>query len=260
MSFFSFRLKCPHCRSDSTFRIGSLFSPAECAEDAKYFSIAALCGHVTCYGPVGLRVEARNREMVWQAAFVICKGMHVTHGTPQDITPFIRILHQWPPEPMPDVPEFLPKKVANAFIQAEETRIAGQNLLSGIGYRTALDLATKGLGPLSDPNKIEMLGRRLGRLSDEGVLAPAIGEWAEHIGYLGNSSTHDGDELSNAELDDLANLTKMTLIYIVTLPETINRMRGEPTSDGGAIDPDSVAKKTARWLNFSPKLGRKKKK
>lgn len=191
---------------------------------------------------------------------MIARGLPITHGIPQDITPFIEILEQWPPEPLPDIPEFLPKKVSNAFIQAEETRLGGQNLLSGVGYRTALDLATKNINPLADPNKIEMLGRRLGRLSNEGLLAPAIGEWAEHIGYLGNVATHDGDELSNAELDDLANLTKMTLIYLVTLPEMIKRMRGEDTADNGQLDPDSVAQKTARWLNFSPKLGKRKKK
>lgn len=196
--------------------------------------------------------------MVFQAALMIVRGLPITHGIPQDITPFIEILEQWPPEPQPDIPELLPPKVANAFTQAEMTRFSGQNLLSGMGYRTALDLATKDLNPLGDAKKIEMLGARLGRLSKEGLLTQSIGEWAEHIGFLGNTSTHDGDELSNSELDDLSNLTKMTLIYLITLPETVKRLRGHATENGEPLDPESIARRVKRWMSFKPRLSKGK--
>ncbi|MBY4641491.1 DUF4145 domain-containing protein [Gluconacetobacter entanii] len=257
MSFFSFRLKCPHCRSESTFRIGSIFSPVDCADDAKVYSVAALCGHVTCYGPVGLRIRPLEPHMVWDAACLYKSGQLRNLGTPQDITPFIEILEQWPPEPQPDIPEFLPPKVAQAFTEAEATRLGGQNLLSAVGYRSALDLATKGINPPPEGKRIEMLGARLGRLCREGLLTPSIGEWAEHIGFAGNASTHDGDALSNAELDELSNLTKMVLIYLITLPEAVKRMRGEHTENGGQMDPETIATRIGRWLSFQPRLNKR---
>lgn len=258
MSRFSYRLKCPHCRSDSTFLISDIFTVAQHADDAKIFSISSLCGHLTCHQPVGLRVQAINPDRLFEAG-QITRGYPLATGgrAMQDITPFFRILNQYPPEPSPDIPDFLSDKVKRAFTQAEQTRLAGQNLLSSIGYRSALDLATKDINPPENPIKIEMLGPRLGRLSREGFLTKSLGEWAEHIGYLGNASTHDGEELSNAELDELAMLTKMTLIYLVTLPETVNRLRGTPKSDSSDIDQETIAQRLSRWITFKPRLSKK---
>ncbi|MCP1243261.1 DUF4145 domain-containing protein [Acetobacter lambici] len=254
MSQFSFRLKCPYCRSDSTFQISSIFTPAAQQEDAKYYSVSAICGHYTCYGPVALRTVAIDHDRMWQAANILRYNNIPYAPHTQDISPYFRILEQWPPEPAPDIPDFLSDKVANVFQQAEETRFGKQNLLSAIGYRSALDLATKDVSPLPDSTKIEMLGARLGRLSKEGHLTQSLGEWAEHIGFLGNASTHDGDQLTNSELDELAMLTKMTLIYLFTLPETIKRLRGTPTIGHSDIDPESLAARFKRWIGFKPRL------
>lgn len=202
---------------------------------------------------------AINLDRMWQAANIL-RYNNIPH-TPhtQDISPYFRILEQWPPEPAPDIPDFLSAKIANVFQQAEETRLGKQNLLSAIGYRSALDLATKDISPLPDPTKIEMLGARLGRLSKEGYLTQSLGDWAEHIGFLGNASTHDGDQLTNSELDELAMLTKMTLIYLCTLPETIKRLRGIPTKGRVDIDPESLAVRLKRWTGFKSKLGKQRK-
>lgn len=250
MSYFTIKMLCPHCRHDATLQVTGirmLPDPAECGDA---YGVTAFCGYEACRGPIAMKLFSEHE-------YVQAASTGVRPSLPQSLTNVIEIAEVWPPQPTPDVPAFMHPSINGAFLEAEETRIGGQKRLSAIGYRTVIDLATKQISPPADATKIEMLGARLGRLSREGHLTPSIGEWAEHIGFLGNAATHDCDELSNSELDELANLTKATLIYLISLPEAVKRLRGQPTDVDEQLDPATLAQRLTRWMSFKPRLGRK---
>jgi Domain of unknown function (DUF4145) len=46
-----------------------------------------------------------------------------------------------------------------------------------------------------------------------------------YIRLLGNEAAHDEKEPEQQEIDDLANLTRMTLVYLFEMPERVRRLR-----------------------------------
>ena len=106
----------------------------------------------------------------------------------------------------------------------------GNNDGAGMLYRRVLDIATKELDP-SLAGK--WLAQRLRDLTAAKRLTPDISDWASRIKALGDEAAHEEDEPTSAEVADMANLTRMALVYLFEMPKKIADMR-TPAASGGA--------------------------
>ncbi|WP_418610197.1 DUF4145 domain-containing protein [Gluconobacter cerinus] len=135
-----------------------------------------------------------------------------------------------PSYPTPDIPEYLPQTIERSFAEAERSRISGNILAAGMTYRRALEMATK--DKARDLPERKILAQRIELLAKENRLTPALADWANHIKDLGNEAAHDEDEPTEADINALAALTRMTLIYLYEMPERVRRMREEAREQG----------------------------
>lgn len=139
-----------------------------------------------------------------------------------DVTSIFVVKDIWPKPDKPSAPMYLPSAVESAFLEAEDSRLRGNRASAGAMYRKALDVATKRLDPsITDLN----LAPRLRRLAQAQRLTPDIADWADRIRLLGNSAAHDDETPGEADIADLANLSRMALIYLFEMPEHIRIMR-----------------------------------
>ncbi len=124
------------------------------------------------------------------------------------------------PKPKPtEVPEHLPPAVARAFKEGCEILTASPSGACA-QFRRALELGLKDLSPDIDAF---MLEKRINRMADQGMLTPAIKEWAHKLRLDGNSAIHDLEETTTKEAMELENLTRFILIYLYSLPERIKQ-------------------------------------
>lgn len=97
-------------------------------------------------------------------------------------------------------------------------------------YRRALEMATK--DKARDLPERKILAQRIELLAKENRLTPALADWANHIKDLGNEAAHEEDEPTEPDINALASLTRMTLIYLYEMPERVRRMREEAQEQG----------------------------
>ena len=139
----------------------------------------------------------------------------------KDITDLFNGAKVYPPRRRPEAPQYVSPEVERAFLQGERNRLRGDLDAAGAMYRKALDVATK----QKAPDIKGMLQQRLAGMSKAGMLTPEITDWADQIRLLGNEASHDLDEPTKEETESLANLTRMTLIYLFEMPERVRLMR-----------------------------------
>ena len=152
-------------------------------------------------------------------------------GYSGDVMEFVRSIEIWPKPLSYVAPIGLSTNVERPFLQGEDNRARGNLEAAGAMYRKALDTASKELGV--DLKKTRNLQHRLRLLLEADKLTPAIADWADHIRLLGNDATHEEDVPTQTEIDDLANLTRMALIYLFEMPKRIADMRAATGSAGG---------------------------
>ncbi|WP_198150436.1 DUF4145 domain-containing protein [Gluconobacter cerinus] len=139
-----------------------------------------------------------------------------------------------PAPPNPDVPEFLPNVVERAFLEGERSRIGRNLTAAGMVFRKALENATRQKATEAGITE-NNLKRRIEKLAAAQKLTPDIAEWADHIRIIGNEAAHDEDEPTEADINALAALTRMTLIYLYEMPERVRRMREEAREQGAEV-------------------------
>jgi hypothetical protein len=131
----------------------------------------------------------------------------------------------WPDIPKPNLPEFLPPEVERIYLQAERNfAVAGNEDAAGTMYRKALDIGLKAISP----SLTGMLGPKIKKLTENGVLTNDIAAWSDQVRELGNEAAHDAPQPTREDITDLRNFAEMVLRYLFTLPNMVRKRRGEP--------------------------------
>lgn len=192
--------------------------------DGGVYSVAALCRN--CMKSVGFLVDANP------AGSLIGVADDRLFQSDYDVTDLCVILEIWPEPPKPLLPDYLSENVARAFYQAEDNRFRRNWDAAGIMFRKVLETSMKELGVECQDAKT--LYQRIRVLKDNGRLTADLADWADHIRLLGNGAAHDVEEPDEAEITELADLTRMLLIYLFEMPGRIAAMRAQ-AAVGGAV-------------------------
>ena len=157
------------------------------------------------------------------------------------ISKLIVIEQLWPEAPKPNVPDYLPADVESMMLEAEEVRL-GKNFRSARAtYRTVLDIATKELCPTRRGKRLRLIDR-IDRLAKEHRITPALAEWAHAVRAITNESAHTAELVSREEAAEVAEITRMMLVYLFELPERVRLASKKRTANGpAAIATDGTA-------------------
>lgn len=209
-------LDCPHCST----RCVTIDISGSCASSNKVWSFVGFCRR--CHLGISLAVDAIQMQMHFGIS-----DLERLVASSQDLTPAAKILEIWPHYPEPSVPQGLPPDAERAFREAETNRAAKQNESAAMMYRKALERGVKRLHGFENAldEKSATLAGVVKQLGKENKLTPDIAEWADHVRFLGNDGAHEENPPTDGEIDDLANLTRMALVYLFEMPERVALLR-----------------------------------
>ncbi|MFT8863223.1 MAG: DUF4145 domain-containing protein, partial [Acetobacter fabarum] len=143
----------------------------------------------------------------------------------KSITDKIAITDYWPKSSIKDPPAYTSPNVKRIFLQAEHNKAQRNWDAAGIMYRKALETATKELG--ANLNAESNLMKRIDLLAANGRLTKDLAKWAHQVRIIGNQTAHEECEPEAKDVLDLANLTRMLLIYLFELPGRVAAMRSQ---------------------------------
>jgi hypothetical protein len=130
----------------------------------------------------------------------------------------------WPSRPEPAAPPHTPKPVARRFLEGEDA-FARRNWNSAVAmYRSALDIATKGME--GAPANATFF-KRLEWLHENHKITPDIRSWADHVRVEGNAALHDPEEFGEGDAKALRFFIEMFLRYIFEMPGAVEEFRGK---------------------------------
>lgn len=138
-----------------------------------------------------------------------------------DVTRYCDQIQTSPKRPSPNALQYLDADIEETYTEAEENRIDKRIRSAATGYRTVLELAMNKIAPDIKGNLFE----RLGKLQDANKLPAEMTDWAHNIRIFGNEAVHEGAKASPEDVEDLANITKIILIYLFEMPERVRLMR-----------------------------------
>lgn len=202
-----FKTNCPHCATnDVGFTVRATYK-YETGESI------ALCSCGFCNKPITLQVGT------------IESGLEQYGG---DISGRFYVSNIWPTAEDLTAPRHTPPAVANRFIEGEDAfRRARWNSAVAM-YRSALDIATKGLPDV--PAGLTFY-KRLIWLHENHVITSQMKEWADHVRVEGNEALHDPDDFTEADATPLRLFTETFLRYIYELPGEVAAFRAESPPD-----------------------------
>jgi hypothetical protein len=146
-------------------------------------------------------------------------------NSPGEIEPQWTVPLVWPSRRKPSAPAHTPAPVASRFVQGENAYQNGDWNAAAAMYRSALDVATKGM---PDVPKGETFFKRLQWLNDHHRITPEIRAWGDTVRIEGNDALHGDDEFSEADTKPLRLFTEMFLRYVFELPGEVAAFRGGP--------------------------------
>lgn len=192
---------CPHC---DTKRAGFTFLTEAPAKENSLETWNVLFGCNVCFMPVVAVLDGFNYYPSTATGNILAVRC-------EDLEFF--------PKASPAVaPEHVPERVANAFLQAEQSLRARHWDASGAMDRRALEIATKEQAP---DRAGDTLYKRIEYLASIGKLTQSLKEWAHSLRLIGNDAVHDEDGLDETEARQAHDLTKFILIYLYTLPKQV---------------------------------------
>ncbi|WP_309628829.1 DUF4145 domain-containing protein [Brevundimonas sp.] len=121
----------------------------------------------------------------------------------------------WPSRQAPTVPDHTPNAVARRFLEGEDAFNRHSWNAAVSMYRSALDIATKGLEGV--PEK-QTFYKRLIWLRDQGRITDEMKSWADQVRIEGNEALHDPEDFEESDAKPLRLFTEMFLRYIFELP------------------------------------------
>ncbi len=98
-------------------------------------------------------------------------------------------------------------------------------------YRSALDIATKGLEGIP---KNQTFFKRLEWLHQNHRITPEIRSWADHVRVEGNDALHDPEDFTEEDAKPLRLFAEMFLRYVFELPGEVRAFRGEIEAESDA--------------------------
>jgi hypothetical protein len=140
----------------------------------------------------------------------------------------------WPSRMSPAAPPYTPRTVEKRFMEGEDAFRRG-NWNSAIAmYRSALDIATKGMEGV--PQGVTFF-QRLEWLHANHRITPDIRSWAHHVRVEGNAALHDPEEFDATDAKVLRFFTEMFLRYVFELPGAVAAFRKPEDSTAAAETP-----------------------
>jgi len=200
---------CPHCPAQH-----SSFTLVWCGPLPKaqgVWAVTATCG--ACGWPISF--NALNHP--------------AGHGTPPisvngNIDGYFVVHETWPSRPDPAAPPHTPKPVARRFLEGEDAFHRGNWNSAVAMYRSALDIAAKGMEGVPAN---AMFFKRLEWLHENHKITPDIRSWADHVRVEGNAALHDPEEFGEGDAKALRFFTEMFLRYIFEMPGAVEEFRGK---------------------------------
>lgn len=142
------------------------------------------------------------------------------------------IQQSWPAATASAAPAHTPVAVARRFVEGEEAYRRGSWNAAVSMYRSALDIATKGLDGVPKKKFYD----RLIWLHENHRITPDMKDWADHVRIEGNEALHDPDDFTEEDARPLRLFTEMFLRYLFELPGEVAAFRdatpGEPAAEG----------------------------
>lgn len=196
---------CPHC---GAARIA--MTPIGFYTHRPFRSVAAFscngCGELLC---LSMFHEAQDLRWINQTVGDF-NEVAQSHG--------VVVASEYPEHLIPTAPEGVSQTVARAFIQGVDNARHGNADAAAAMFRKAMDVATREIDQsLARKN----LAPRIDALASAGKLTSDLQEWAHLIRLDGNQGAHDDDELSEEEISQLQEFTRLFLTYTFTLPSQI---------------------------------------
>lgn len=218
---------CPYCKKKNVaFEVNDFSKRERMNSDKDVFAILGTCNN--CGGGVVTNILVSNirGDMGYspsqsEETYDIV-SQHVRHKySLEEIFPNQKFVF-YPLPTKPEIPEYLPADLENAFSEAEDLFcLVEENKFlkqAGSSYRAVIELA---LSKLDDNPADKNLNQRINQLADKGKLSPSMKEFAHRIRTLGNGASHALLEFSKQDLDDIRLFTRLFLIYSFTLPAMI---------------------------------------
>jgi hypothetical protein len=203
------RRNCPHCPAEHV--AFALVWNAKPNPDHYMWNCCAICG-------------ACNRPICFVA---INRTAHAPPPTnlSGEIEPQFLVEEIWPQKLSPTAPPHTPAPVAKRFLEGEDAFNRGNWNSAVAMYRSALDIATKGMEGVPE-DKMTFFAR-LEWLHDSHAITPDMRSWADHVRIEGNAALHDPEEFNQIDAKSLRFFTEMFLRYVFELPGAVREFRGE---------------------------------
>ena len=150
-----------------------------------------------------------------------------------NIEPIWLVQTIWPSPAETSAPAHTPGAVARRFVQGENAfRRSDWNAAVAM-YRSALDIATKGMDGVPAGSFYE----RLQWLHGQHRITPDMRDWADHVRVEGNVALHDPEEFTEQDAKPLRLFAETFLRYVFELPGEVRSFReGPPQPAGQAAD------------------------
>lgn len=136
----------------------------------------------------------------------------------------VKINSVYPSKPLLDTPEDCPLAVSHAYMEGADCLRSDRYTAAAAMYRRCLEVALKAFSPDVEAWKLE---KRIDKLAAEGRITKDLQTWAHRVRLDGNDALHEEEQFTKEAATELAEFTRLLLIYLYTLPEKIKR-RIEP--------------------------------
>jgi hypothetical protein len=134
------------------------------------------------------------------------------------------ISDMWPRKVAPSAPPHTPVPVKKRFLEGEDAFKRGNWNSAVAMYRSALDIATKGISGVPQG---KTFFERLKWLHENRAITPDMQSWADHVRVEGNAALHEPEEFAEDDAKALRFFTEMFLRYVFELPGAVREFRGE---------------------------------
>jgi hypothetical protein len=205
------RRNCPHCPAEHVAfdlkwseRVPHMHHVAwNCS------AVCGACGKPICF--IALPRQPNNQG--------------VPSGSGGDMEQHWTVATIWPTKEPSIAPPHTPNPVKKRFLEGEDA-FSRHNWNSAVAmYRSALDIATKGMNGVPQNRTFF---ERLQWLHNNHGITPDIRSWADHVRIEGNAALHDPEEFEENDAKALRFFTEMFLRYVFELPGAVREFRGEP--------------------------------
>ncbi|MCX2696697.1 DUF4145 domain-containing protein [Ochrobactrum chromiisoli] len=135
-----------------------------------------------------------------------------------------------------ELSEYIPKRIAGLFREANECRQMTWYEAAGSMYRKTLDVATKHIFShdprLAEKNPANALRSRIKAMGEMGILEHDIVELADIVALDGNDAVHDEDPYTKEEAEALEDLTLDLLDRLFVRPAKIAAVKAKQIASG----------------------------